>query len=78
MNFLIDYFLNLALFIFYKYKEKANLYVTSRMFEGIAIGTYAVIIDRLVDEGFTFDLTIRFLIAIIFTYVGIYLDKKEK
>lgn len=78
MKYIIDYYLTFAMFIFYKYKKRIDIYATGRVFEGIAIGLYATIIDRFIDKGITLDLTIKFIIAIIFTYIGITLSKKEK
>lgn len=77
MKQLIDYYIILARFIYFKYKKKIDLKVTGRVFEGIAIGIYATIIDKMVDNGLSLDLTMKLLIAIILTYAGITLQKKD-
>lgn len=77
MKHLINYYLILARFIYYKYRTKINLSVTGRVLEGIAIGIYATVIDKLVDNGINFDLTLKLAIAIILTYAGITLSKKD-
>ncbi len=77
MKYILQYYLVLASFVFFKYKEKLDISLTGRVFEGIAIGIYANIIDKFVDKGISFDLTIKLIIAIILTYAGIILSRKD-
>lgn len=77
MKDLVKYYFTLARYLYYKYKQKVDLKTTGRVCEGIAIGIYATVIDKFVDNGITLDLTLKFVIAIIITYAALILQKKD-
>ncbi len=75
---IIKYYIIFARFIYFKLRRIVDFNIAGRVFEGIAIGIYATVIDKFVDNGINIDLTIKSTIAIIMTYTGILMQKKGK
>ena len=78
MKDLMTYYVAFAKFIWYKIIKVTNVTIIGRIFEGISIGLYVNIIDRLIEGNMSLDLIYKIFVAIIFTTIGVLLQKKEK
>ena len=74
--FNIKYFLLLLSILWDTLKKKINFFIVGRIFEGISIGIFANNINIYVDSGINVDLIYKFIIAIIFTIIGINLQRR--
>ena len=76
MNKIYKFLLMFSLNSWILIKNITNIYILGRILEGISVGIYANNINIFIDSGVGLDLIYKFLIAIIFTSVGIILQRR--